>query len=156
MSKQTYRLVHSTARKNAQNAINSAPDGYICTIEEPKKSRSQEKKYHAMIADIARSVLIYERFWTEADMKRLLVDQFARDMHNAGSPLEQMDGQTRIVPSLDKTGVVQLGVQTRDFTKAEGIAFVDWLYAFGAENEVAWTEPDQGYEQIRGGSSVSP
>lgn len=148
MEKMVFRLVHSTARQLASKACINAPDGYVVRIGPPAKSRDQEEKYHAMIGDIAKQVRIYGREWDREDLKRLLVDQFVRDMKEAGTPLSK---QGAVVPSLDGTGVVQLGIQTRRFLKKEAIAFIDWLYAFGAENDVQWTEPaPQGYEEIRG------
>lgn len=151
MERMVFRLVHSTARQLASKACISAPDGYVVRIGPPAKSRDQEEKYHAMIGDIAKQVRIYGREWDREDLKRLLVDQFMRDMKEAGTPLSK---QGAVVPSLDGTGVVQLGIQTRRFLKKEAIAFIDWLYAFGAENDVQWTEPvPQGYEELARGAA---
>ncbi|MFL9904624.1 recombination protein NinB [Paraburkholderia fungorum] len=144
--KQTFKLVHATARQLASRAVINAPDGFVCKIEPPPKSRPQEEKYHAMIGDIAKQVKAFGEAQEEEDMKRLLVDQFARDMTALGTPLKR---QGRVVPSLDGTGVVQLGVQTRKFLKAEANAFIEWLYAFGAEQDVQWSErAAQGYEEL--------
>ena len=38
MTKQYFRLVHSQARQGACRAIESAPDGYIVLIDEPRRS----------------------------------------------------------------------------------------------------------------------
>lgn len=144
--KQVFRLVHPTARQMASRACINAPDGFVCEVKPPPKSRPQEEKYHAMIGDIAKQVQIFGGTWEEEDMKRLLVDQFARDMSALGTPLKR---QGRVVPSIDGSGVVQLGVQTRKFLKAEAIAFIEWLYAFGAEQNVKWSErAAQGYEEL--------
>jgi hypothetical protein len=136
--RQFFRLVHATARQMASRACIHAPDGYVVEIKPAAKSRDQEEKYHAMIGDIAKQVRIYGREWDREDLKRLLVDQFVRDMQAAGTPLGK---QGLVVPSLDGSGVVQLGIQTRRFLKKEAIAFIEWLYAFGAENGVLWSEP---------------
>jgi NinB protein len=136
--RQRFVLAHATARQMASRACIQAPDGYVVKVEPPAKSRDQEEKYHAMLGDIAKQVRIYGREWDREDLKRLLVDQFVRDMKEAGTPLSK---QGAVVPSLDGSGVVQLGVQTRRFLKKEAIAFIDWLYAFGAENGVLWSEP---------------
>lgn len=151
MEKQIYRLVHSTARQLASRACINAPDGFVCKIEPPPKSRPQEEKYHAMIGDIAKQVQVFGEAQEEEDMKRLLVDQFSRDMSAQGTPLKR---QGRVVPSLDGTGVVQLGVQTRKFLKAEANAFIEWLYAFGSENDVKWSEPAaRGYSELARGAA---
>jgi hypothetical protein len=144
MSKQIYRLVHRQARAGAQLAIQNAPDGWMCEVFPPTKSRDQEAKYHAMISDIAKQVDLLGQKWGTDDMKRLLVDQFARDMASAGTPLRNTG---KVVPSIDGSGIVQLGVQTRKFLKAEAIAFIEWLYAFGAESCVHWSEPVPAWGQ---------
>jgi len=129
--KQVFRLVHQTARQRAIEAIKSAPEGYVVRIGEPAKSRDQEEKYHAMLGDIRKSGLF--RFlgrsdWSEEDIKRLLVDAFAAEMAQQGTPLNQ---QGQVVPSLDMCRTVQLGIQTRRFRKKEASAFVEYLYAYG-------------------------
>lgn len=147
--KQTFKLVHPTARQMASRACIQAPDGFVVTIQPAPKSRDMEEKYHAMIGDIAKQVPIFGRQWQPEDMKRLLVDQFARDMKNAGTPLHD---DPVVTPSIDGSGIVQLGAQTRKFWKAEGCAFIEWLYAFGEEHEVRWSErASQGWEEIARG-----
>ena len=91
------------------------------------KTREQEEKYHAMIGDIAKQAQHMGAKWSAEDWKRLLVDQFLR---------EAEDKQSKIVPNLDGTGIVQLGLQTRNFTKEQASEFVEWLYAWSAENGI--------------------
>lgn len=141
--KRVYYLVHDNARKMAAAQCMTAPDGYVCRIEQPIKSRLQEEKYHAMIGDIAKCVPFMGKMVHKDDWKRLLVDAFAKVMRDAGTPLHH-DG--RVIPSLDGERVVQLGIQTKDFRVREASEFVEYLYAFGAENNVVWTESRQWNE----------
>lgn len=115
-----------------------SPDGYMVTVSEPAKKRIQEEKYHAMFGDIARQCEFIGKKWDAEDWKRLLVDAFALAMREAGTPLHH-DG--RVVPSLDGQRVVQLGIQTRDFYVREAAEFISFLYAWGDERGVEWTEP---------------
>ena len=96
-------------------------------IKLASKSREQEEKYHAMISDIARQAKHLGAKWSSEDWKRLLVDQFLR---------ETEDKQSKIVPNLDGSGIVQLGLQTRNFTKEQANEFIEWLYAWSAENGI--------------------
>jgi len=91
------------------------------------KTREQEEKYHAMIGDIAKQAQHMGAKWSSEDWKRLLVDQFLRETENI---------QGKIVPNLDGTGIVQLGLQTRKFTKEQASEFVEWPYAWSAENGI--------------------
>lgn len=134
---QFFRLVHREARHRAQLAIAEAPTGYGVWIDEPKKKRAQEEKYHAMIGDIAKQVEHIGRKWHQDDMKRILVDEFAEEMRLAGTPLHH-DG--RVIPSFDGRRIVQLGIQTRDFYVKEASQFIEYLFAFGAQHGVRWSE----------------
>ena len=49
-------------------------------------------------------------------------------------------GHVEMCPSIDGMGVVALGVQTRKFGKKLGSVFIEWLYAFGAENDIKWRD----------------
>lgn len=136
VSVQRFKLVSDDVKRHVCRQIVSAEWGCTVTIAEPTKSRDQEAKYHAMFADIARQCEFMGQKWSVDDWKRLLVDAFARVMQQAGTPLRH-DG--RIVPSLDGCGVVQLGVQTRKFLKAEASEFIEYLHAWGAERGVRWS-----------------
>jgi hypothetical protein len=109
----------------------------------PSKSRDQEEKYHAMIGDIARQYKHCGKQWSADDMKRLLLDQFRRDTQKDSdiAHLWHSMGVVEMAPALDGSGVVVLGVQSRKFPLRLAIIFIEWLYAFGAELNIVWTEP---------------
>jgi hypothetical protein len=96
-------------------------------IKLASKSREQEEKYHAMINDIAKQAQHLGAKWSSEDWKRLLVDQYLREVGEV---------QTKIIPNLDGTGIVQLGFQTRKFTKEQAREFVEWLYAWSGNNGI--------------------
>lgn len=98
-------------------------------IKAANKSREQEEKYHAMIGEIAKQAQHLGAKWDAESWKRLLVWQFCNDTG--------MDAG-KIIPSLDGSGIVQLGQQTRKFTKEQASEFVEWLHAWGAEHGVVY------------------
>lgn len=100
-------------------------------IKAVNKSREQEEKYHAMIGDISKQASHLGSKWDSESWKRFLLWQFAKDTNT---------NQGQIVPSLDGTGIVQLGLQSRSFTKEQASEFVEWLHAWGAENGITFTE----------------
>lgn len=100
-------------------------------IKTANKSREQEEKYHAMIGEIAKQASHLGAKWDAEDWKRLLVDQFIKDINVGGS---------KIIPSLDGTGIVQLGFQTRKFTKEQATEFVEFLLAWGAEHGITYSQ----------------
>lgn len=137
-AKRVFVMAHDTARDRAIRAVRDAADGMVVEIREPSKSRDQEAKYHAMFSDFARQCEFMGQKWDADDWKRLLVDLFAKTMRELGTPLHH---DSRIVPSLDGQGVVQLGVQTRQFWKGEASNFIEFLYVAGAERGVEWSDP---------------
>lgn len=128
-------LVDNYRRQRAAEAIYAAPDDWVVRISEPSKSREQEECYHAMLGDIARQWKFMGRLWPLDDVKRLLVDAFAKAMREAGTPLHH-DG--RVIPSIDGERVVQLGIQTSKFRVGEASEFIEFLSAWGAENGIEW------------------
>lgn len=133
-------LAHDMARANAKRAIDEAPAGHWVKLSEPKKRRIQEEKYHAQIGDIARQTTYAGQKWDADDMKRILVDEFAEEMRLAGTPLHH-DG--RLIPSENGRRVIQLGIQTSEFYVREACDFITFLYAWGDERGVVWSEPKQ-------------
>jgi len=136
--KQTFIMAHDTARRNAIKAVEAAPAGHMVQISEPTKKREQEERYHAMVGDIARQAEHIGRKWDADDMKRLLVDEFAEEMRLAGTPLHH---DSRVVPSFDGKRIVQMGIQTRDFYVKEASQFIEFLFAWGADRGVRWSDP---------------
>jgi hypothetical protein len=143
MTKRLFILSHDMARANAKRAIDEASDGYRVVISEPLKSREQEEKYHAQLGDLSDQWILHGRKWDAESMKRLCVDQFRRDTAKDPdlAPLWEDMGTVEMAPSIDGSGVVALGWQTRRFPKRLASAFVEWLYALGAEVDIVWSEP---------------
>ena len=96
-------------------------------IKPASKSRDQEEKYHAIIGDIAKQAQHMGAKWSAEDWKRLLVQEFCRQ-----SGLES--GQ--IIPNLAGDGIVQLGRQTRKFTKEQASEFVAFLICWCDQNGI--------------------
>jgi len=100
-------------------------------IKDATKSRHQEEKYHAMIGEVAKQAQHLGAKWDAESWKRLLVDQFCKDNGlKTGA----------VIPNLAGDGIVQLGMQTRNFTKEQASEFVEWLFAWGAEHGVTYEQ----------------
>ena len=99
----------------------------VMEIKAADKSRDQEQKYHAMISEIATQAQHMGSKWDAESWKRLLVDQFCKDIGLKTGV---------VMPNLSGDGIVQLGFQTRKFTKEQASEFVEWLYAWSADNGV--------------------
>lgn len=138
--KQTFKLPDE--RRKAVAAVAFAPENYIVQILPPSKTRDQEERYHAMLADIARQCTHLNEAQDAETWKRLCVDQFRRDTLTDPDIGEYWKGKgLRIIPALDGSCVVVLGEQTRKFPRKVASAFTTWLFAFGAEHGVQWSDP---------------
>lgn len=150
----TFILVHDQARAGAKRAIDDpACAGWRVRISPPAKSREQEERYHAMIGDISKQCTFLDRKWSLEDWKRLLVDAFVDEIRAvakaAGSP-DPFADQGHVTPSLDGRRIVQLGIQTRKFSKKIATEFIEFLFAYGAENSVQWSEASKAaYQEMR-------
>lgn len=100
-------------------------------IKAESRSDEQNAKYHAMLSEIAVQAQHLGAKWDAESWKRFLVYEFCKQL---GLP------QGQIVPSLDGSGIVQLGLQTRDFTKERAAEFITFLEAWGAENGIIYKD----------------
>jgi hypothetical protein len=100
-------------------------------IKYKQRSNEQNEKFHAIIGDIAKQAQHMGAKWSAEDWKRLLVDQFVREIGLTGG---------KVIPNLDATGIVQLGFQTRNFTTGQGSKFIEFLFAWCAENGIELNE----------------
>jgi hypothetical protein len=103
--------------------------GKSLTVEVQLESRSvhQNALIHSIINQIAKQARHLGSTWDTESWKRLLVDTYTRE-------IGQSSGQ--VIPNLTGDGIVQLGLQTRKFTKAQASEFSEWLMAWCAENGV--------------------
>lgn len=138
--KQIFRLVHSQARSGAKAAIDSAPDGFMVTIQPRTRSLDQNSRMWAMLADVSKQVNWHGRCLTSEEWK-----------HVFSAALSKQD----VVPGIDG-GFVVLGKSTSKMTVREMTDMQELMAAFGAERGVAWSEPAlQGYEDLAAGARRS-
>ena len=143
--KRTLTITGEVARKAICRHVLTADEGDVVTIGPPVKRRIQEEKYHAMIGDIADQCKFMQRTWSKEEWKRLLIDAYvrvARENAKAEGKPDPFAGQGEVVPSIDGTSVVQLGVQSRGFKVKQASEFIEYLFAYGAERGVTWSDPE--------------
>jgi hypothetical protein len=103
-------------------------------IKAESRSDEQNAKYHAMLSEIAVQAQHLGAKWDAESWKRFLVYEFCKQL---GLP------QGQIVPSLDGSGIVQLGLQTRDFSKERAAEFIEFLEAWAADKEIIFKNVDK-------------
>jgi len=100
-------------------------------IKYKQRSNEQNEKFHAIIGDIAKQAQHMGYKWDAESWKRLMVDKYLRETGFMNSP---------IIPNLDGTGIIQLGFQTRKFSKEQASEFVEFLLAWCADNGITINE----------------
>tara|TARA_R110000803_G_scaffold63062_1_gene123603 strand:+ start:581 stop:991 length:411 start_codon:yes stop_codon:yes gene_type:complete len=111
----------------------SLDSGVALVVQVDKETRTQDQNalYHSIINQIAKQARHLGSTWDAESWKRLLVDAYTRE-------IGQSSGQ--VIPNLTGDGIVQLGLQTRKFTKQQASEFSEWLMAWAAQNGVTINE----------------
>jgi hypothetical protein len=121
MSKQTFRLVHAEARQRALQAVQNAPEGHAVTVGEPTRNLEQNALLWAMLHEISEQVIWHGRKLDPESWKHVFT-----------SSLKRMD----VVPNLEGTGFVALGLSTSKMTKREFSDLIELINAFAAERGI--------------------
>jgi len=118
-----YTLSHQTARDRAIEAIRNAPDGYVVTIKEPKRSLEANAALWAALTDISKQVDWYGNKLTKEEWKDVLSASLKRQ---------------KVVPSIDG-GFVVMGMSTSRMSKAELSDLLELIKMFGSNQGVKWS-----------------
>jgi hypothetical protein len=125
MSNTQFWLDSPIWRANAIAAINRAPAGHVVEIREPKRPDIQNRKMWALLKDIADQVIWHGRVLNSEDWKAMLTAGLTK-----AEPIEGIEQGTMIV----------LGVSTRMMSKKFFSQLFEYMYAFGTEHNVIWSE----------------
>ena len=119
--KQIFMLVHAEARARALHAVKNAPEGHAVTVGEPTRNLEQNALLWAMLHEISEQVVWHGRKLDPESWKHVFT-----------SSLKRMD----VVPNLEGTGFVALGLSTSKMTKREFSDLIELINAFAAERGV--------------------
>lgn len=116
------------SRAKAHSLIVSAPAGYVCRVEAPKRTGDQNDKLWAMLSDVSRS---------KPQDRRMTPDQWkAVFMSACGYEVQFLNG-------LDGQPF-PAGFRSSRLSKAQMSELIEFIQAWGDENGVRWTEGDCG------------
>lgn len=119
--KRTFILTHTTARQMAVREVVNAPEGYVVEVKEPTRSLEQNAALWAALHDVSEQVEWYGKRLTPEDWKHVFT-----------ASLRKLE----VVPNLDGTGFVALGMSTSRMSKREMSDLLELIHAFGAERGV--------------------
>ena len=124
--KQTFFLVHDTARQMAVRAVTLAPMGHCVEIKPKTRTTAQNALLWSLLADISKQVDWHGQKLSSEDWKNL----FSASLK-----------QQRSVPGIDG-GLVVLGQSTSRMTTKEMSDLCELIQAFGAEHEVRFVQQE--------------
>lgn len=101
-------------------------------IKDEDRSAEQNKKLHAMLADIARQVEHAGMKWDVTIWKRLCTAAWLRE---TGAAIQ-------MIPAIDGQGIDVLYERTSKLSVKKCAELIEWVTAFGAEHDVKWTQKD--------------
>lgn len=100
----------------------------VMSVKPQKRNLAQNARLWAMLTDVSRQVEWYGKRLTQEDWKHVFTASLRK---------------LSVVPNLDGTGFVALGLSTSNMTKAEFSELIELIFAFGAERGVKWSDPQE-------------
>lgn len=123
--------LNARTRQRAHRDIDAAPDGFFFAPPvEPTRTLDQSAKLHAMLADVARQV----KWPVNGQLERLSIDDWKAVIVASLMQEKRMAAGVR-------GGFVILGKRTSSMTIREMSECIEFLYSFGDEQGVVWSEP---------------
>jgi hypothetical protein len=141
----TMRQVMERVWELVKQGIHAGP--VVITLSRIDKTREQEKKYHAMIQDIAKTVDV-NKAYSFPVWKAYLIDCFETELKSQDRALRH---PSQIVFNPYTHNWVTVRASTTSFLKSEGSEFIEFLYQFGAEHGAVFTEKSiEYYNECKG------
>jgi hypothetical protein len=99
------------------------------------RTQEQNSKLWPMLTDISNHVEWFGKKHGKDDWKDIITGSFRK---------------CEFVPNIDGTGFVVLGMRTSKMGKREFSALIEYIYAFGADKGVPWSEKsEQVYQEFK-------
>ena len=121
----SFLLKSPTDRAKAVRLVQGVSPGSRFEVKAPRRSNDQNAKLWAMLTDVSNQVEWYGRKLSPTDWKCVFTSGLRKAL---------------VVPDMEGTGFVMLGLHTSDMTKAEMTDLIELMFKFGAEHSVVWTD----------------
>lgn len=117
-------VLNQWTRAKAKAEIDLAPDGWVSICREAKRSDEQNRKLHAMVADLRAQVS--DEYSVEDWKLRLM---------------QGLRNETRFLPELDGGGMFPVGQKTSELSKSQFSTLIEITFHYGAKHGVRWSDP---------------
>lgn len=125
----SYRVILNTpySRERAKRLVDAAPEGFVFSVEEPRRTVDQNSRLWAMLSDVAMSKPM-GRMHTPEEWKCIFMSACGWEV----AFLPGLDG--RFLP---------YGYRSSKLTKKQMTDLQDFIQAWGDENGVQWSDPER-------------
>ena len=127
MSRAFLVLADDRFRAKAIDWIMKAPKDTRVTFQDPRRTLPQNDRMWAMLTDVATQKEHCGRRYTPDQWKILF-------MHACGR-------EVQFIPSLDGSTFIPWGNRSSELSKQEMTDLIEFIFAWGAENSVEWSDP---------------
>ena len=136
----TFLVAHANPNRAqvCERAIQHMRDCYAARqdfeieVREPRRTSPENRLLHALLGELSDKLEWAGQKRDAETWKRLCVSSWCRAN---GESVE-------ILPALDGHGIDIVPVRTSRLSKRACAELIEWIYAFGAEQGVEWTDPE--------------
>lgn len=126
----TIAIDTEAARRRALLAISGLPLArYVIEVKEPSRTRKQNDKLWPMLADVSRQCRLSGMVYSPDAWKCVF--------------MQALGWEQRMAPALNGEGPVPLGYRSKLLTIKQFSDLIEYIYAYGAEQGIQWSEPSQ-------------
>lgn len=127
MSRALITIGAPDTRARAVDWCQRLPPGTRIEFKKPRRSLPQNDRLWAMLTDVATQKQHAGRRYTPDQWKVLF-------MHGCGR-------EVQFIPALDNATFIPWGQSSSDLSKEEMTDLIEFIFAWGAENGIVWSDP---------------
>ncbi len=120
-------LANDTVRQRAVKWIMGVPQGTRVEFRGPQRTLDQNDRMWAMLTDVARQHEHHGKRYDTGTWKVIFLTALGREVS--------------FVPSLDGKSFIPLGTSSSKLSKSEMSDLIEFLFSWGAENGIVWSDP---------------
>lgn len=131
MSRAVVVLNGQAQRERAIDWIERAKTGSRIEFKGPCRTLEQNSRFWAMLTDVAVQGRVNGRRFNTEQWKLMFLHAYA----------EERGIEIKYLPALNRAGMVPCGRSSSDLSVTEMSELMDFMSAWGAENNIAWSDP---------------
>lgn len=135
--KKTIFLVGDIQKQYAKQCIDQAPNDYVCLIKQKTRTLEQNAKFHAMCTDVSKQCKYAGTKRSVKQWKLIFISGHAVATNQPAECVPGIEGE-----------FINLRESSADMSVKRLSSVIEYMLAWGAENNVVWSEP-QGEEMMR-------